>query len=477
MTEETGAVANRSDVTRADETRKDTEVLESPKARPAESEVRAPRWLGWTSATALVAASMIGTGIFTVSGEVLAQTQTTGGGLLLAWMLGGIYALCGALCYAELATALPESGGEALYLSRIYHPLFGFLAGWVSLIAGFSAPIALSAIAFGLYLQTIVPATSPEVAAIGLVILLSCLHGFDVRHGARVQNGFAGLKVLLIVVFIVGGAIWGKGDGSLELGSLSELGDDLLTENFALALIQIVFAYSGWNAASYVAGEVRSPAKTLPRALLGGTLLVTVLYVGLNVVFLLALSPAEMSGVVSVGDLAARAFFGEGAGRLLTIGITLALVSSVSAFIMSGPRVYREMGRHAELFRLLRPLNRRGAPTRAVALQAIVAVAMILVSDFRELLFLIGFTLSLSAALAVLGLIVLRWTRPDLERPYRTTAYPIPPLLFLAFTAWMIVDGVAGNLPGVLRAVAVLAAGVVVFYLGGRRARGASEVE
>ncbi|MEQ8763338.1 MAG: amino acid permease [Planctomycetota bacterium] len=434
-------------------------MADSPKGKRSQEPERT---LGLPSATGIVAASMIGTGIFTVSGEV-AETTSTGWGLLVAWTLGGLYALCGALCYAELAAALPRSGGESFYLGHIYHPLLGFLAGWISLIAGFSAPIALSSLAFGKYLGALIPGIDEALAATGLVLFLSLLHATNVHRAVRLQTALAAAKVLLILVFIAGGLLL-SGGRSIDLGTLSGLQADLLHASFAIALIQIVFAYSGWNAATYVAGEVRSPTRTLPRSLLGGTMLVTVLYVGLNVIFLLALPLSQMKGVVEVGDVAARRLFGEAAGSALSIGITLALVSSVSAMIMSGPRVYREMGVQVPLLSFIRGLNRHGAPTRAVALQGFIAVAMIWISDFRELLFYIGFTLSLCAAFTVLGQMILRVRRPDLERPYRTTLYPLPPLLFLGFTAWMVFDGVRGNGDGVLQAGLTILLGATVYF-------------
>lgn len=432
----------------------------------ARSANEARRVLGVFTATAIVVASMVGTGVFTTTGLLAADLRSSVA-ILLAWVVGGALAMCGALCYGELAAAMPRNGGEYVLLSRIYHPAAGFLAGWVSMVVGFSAPIAASAVAFGQYLGAVFPAVPTRAAAAALVLVLSVLHATDVRLGSATQNVFTVIKVLLIVVFAAGAFLFGtQAMGSAVSGDVVR--PTVHAGPFAVALIFVSFAYSGWNAAVYIAGEVEHPPKTLPRALATGTAVVVALYLLLNVVFLYAVPVEQMAGVVEVGHLAATRLFGEAAGRALSMTIALALVSSVSAMVMSGPRVYQTMGEDYRLFGWLARLRRSGAPARAVGLQALLAVGMIATATFDSLLTYIGFTLSLCTGLTVAGVIVLRRRRPDLPRPYRTWGYPATPLLFLLLTTWMIGHAFWQRPVESLAGLATLAVGGLLYFAGRR---------
>ena len=272
------------------------------------------RKLGFFTATALVIANMIGTGIFTTTGFLIADLKSPTV-ILFVWLLGGLLALSGALVYGELGAAMPRSGGEYHYLSKIYHPLIGFLSGWVSLIVGFSAPIAASAVAFGKYLSTIYPEIPVIYAALTLVILLSMIHIMDVKLGGYTQNAFTLLKVILILTFIAAGA-WYFMDKHIsvdvhwgDIGSVFE-------PSFAVALIFVYFAYSGWNAATYIGGEIEQPEKNLPRSLIIGTSVVILLYLGLNLIFLYGVTPETLAGKVEVGHVVAGKLFGTSKANL-----------------------------------------------------------------------------------------------------------------------------------------------------------------
>lgn len=421
-----------------------SETIPAPETPGADA---SQRRLGALTATLLVVANMIGTGVFTTTG-FLVRDIPSGLAVLGGWLIGGLLALCGALSYAELTAALPRNGGEYQLLSRVYHPLLGFVAGVISLVVGFSAPIAAAALAFGKYLVVILPASdaggpllSPTLAAVVLVLALSTLHATHVRAGGGVQNVFTLAKVALIGIYIIGGLA--KGDPSLILGAAEAgaatpgLGAAMLSPAFAVGLIYISFSYSGWNGAAYLAGEVKKPATTLPVALVLGTLIVTVLYVGLNVVFLSAAPRAALAGKLEIGHIAARALFGASAGDALSGVIALALVSSVSAMVMAGPRVYQAMGDDCPRLSLLSYRSAGGGPLWSIALQAAVAVTLIVSATFELLLTYIGFTLSLSAGLTVLGVLVLRRREPQLERPYRSWGYPVTPVLFVLLSLWM----------------------------------------
>ncbi|MDF1561588.1 MAG: amino acid permease [Deltaproteobacteria bacterium] len=425
------------------------------------------RRFGLLTATGVVAASMIGTGVFTTTGLLSAQLEG-GGTVLLAWLLGGLFALCGALAYGELAASISRNGGEYRFLAEAYHPAVGFAAGFISLVVGFSAPTAASAVAFGKYLEALVPGLPASASAVVLILGLAALHTARVKVGAAVQDLFVVVKIGLILVFLVGAAFLLPAQ---PVGDLTLSGEALLGSPFAVGLIFVAFAYSGWNGAAYLAGEVREPARTLPLALLLGTGLVTLLYLGLNLVFLLGLEPAALKGTVEVGHLAAVSLFGEAAGRLLSTGIALALVSSVSALLMVGPRVYEAMGEDHRPLRFLRLRPDGGGPAASIVLQAALALVLVLTLSFDALLMYIGFTLSLSAALTVAGVFVLRRRQPDLPRPYRTWGYPLTPLLFVGFALWMIVWSVGQRPREALLGVATIVVGLLLHALLARGGR------
>ncbi len=418
------------------------------------------RRLGARTATLLVVASMIGTGVFASSGLLFADLRSVPA-VLLAWAVGGLLAVTGALSYAELVAALPKNGGEYHLLTYVYHPAVGFASGLVSFVVGFAAPIAASALAFGDYLRAAAPelaeamgyppllkslapaAEAPPVAfetlaALGLVGVMSALHAGKVGAGRATQDLLTGFKVLLIVGFLVAGVVAGALDPVRLSYAERPLLDASLSPAFAIALVYVTFSYSGWNAATYVAGELDRPARSLPVALIAGTAIVTALYLGLNLVFLGGAPHDAIAGRVEVGHVAATHLFGEGAGRALSAIIAGGLVSTVGALIMTGTRVLDAMGRDHGPISFLARRARDDGPRVAVAMLAVSAAAMVLSSSFEVLLGYIGFTLSIFAALTVLGVIVLRVREPDLTRPYRAWGYPVTPLVFVGLMIWMI---------------------------------------
>ncbi len=390
--------------------------------------------LGLFSAMAVVVASMIGTGIFTTTGFLVTDLNDVIP-VLIIWLVGGFLALCGAWAYGELSAAIPRSGGEYHFLSRIFHPLLGFLAGWISLIVGFSAPIAAAAIAFSKYIAAVLPSFPTLVGAVGLIVLLSITHIADVKLGSYVQNFFTVLKVVLICIFIVGGL---HHPPVVPLQITNPNWRVMLSPAFATGLIFVFFAYCGWNGATYIINEVKRPRKIIPLALLFGTALVMLLYLLLNLVFLRAVPLSELSGTVEVGHLAATRLFGVTAGKLISSLIAIVLVSTVSAMIMTGPRVYHTIGQDFPLFKKLSSESARGTPLIAICLQAIISIVIVFTATFDMLLNYIGFTLSLSTGLTVAGVIVLRNREPDLKRPYRTWGYPVTPILFIMLSLWMV---------------------------------------
>lgn len=406
------------------------------------------RQIGFFSATIVVIANMVGTGVFTTSGFV-ARDVAHPVPLLLCWLVGGIFALCGALCYGELGSRFPRAGGDYAYLKQAFGPMPAFLSGWVSLAVGFSAPIAASAIAFSAYLtkafslpsvtlftftlfgRDIVLVSTASFMAVLAVIVLSLVHMHSVRLGSRVQGVLTVFKLAVIAAFIVGGFLVGR--GSLSHFSSEFRVTSLVGGGFATSLIFISFAYSGWNAAAYLGGEIRNPGRNIPLSLFAGTLTVIISYLALNAVYIYALPIGEMRGVLEVGEKAASALFGDGTGRLLTGAIAVGLLSALSAMILTGPRVYYAMSRDGAFFaRFGRVHDRRQTPVLAIVLQATISISMILTSSFEKLLLYIGFTLSLFSILTVIGLLRLKTTQKVAAGAYRTFGYPVTPLVFIA---------------------------------------------
>jgi len=386
-------------------------------------------FIDYRTAVLMVVANMIGTGVFTILG-LQAEGVRDGAALLLLWALGGVTALCGALAYAELAAAIPRSGGEYHFLSRIYHPLLGQLAGWVSVTVGFSAPVALAAMALGLYADAFLP-FGPLWIAVAALLIVTALHAFDLEIGGAFQVVATLLKVALVALFCGAGLLSEETPGAMRLAPGAGTLDAVLSAPFALSLIYVSYAYSGWNAAAYVVDEVQQPQRTVPRALVHGTLLVTVLYMLLNLTFLRTISAEELAGTVEVGALSARNIFGDQGGNILSLALSLLLLSTISAMVLAGPRVLATIGQDLPALGFLARRNRRGAPTRAVLLQQGLALIFIATDSFEGILTFAGFTLTLCSLLTVVGVIRLRRLEPGLVRPFKVPLYPLTPLIFV----------------------------------------------
>jgi APA family basic amino acid/polyamine antiporter len=446
--------------------------------------VSATRPLGAAPATALVIANMVGTGVFTTTGVLLPELGSPLA-VLAVWAVGGVIALAGAAVYAELGTMMPRAGGEYVYLGRAFHPAAGFLAGWVALLVGFAAPTAGGAIAFGRYLHAAVPAVPSQAATLALVVALTAAHMRDVRFGARLQTAVTGFVVALILIFVAGALASGRG----ALAHLTTTAwpatataaappPRLTAAAFAVGLVYVGYAYTGWNAVAYVAGEVRDPDRTLPRALALGTGGVTLLYLALNLVFLWAAPPAALAGKVEVAHVAAQALFGPRGAALLSLLVAVAVAGCVSAMLMAGPRITVAMAEDGVFFRALGRRGRHGAPTAAVALQGAIAAVAAMAAAFDPILVYVGFTLNLSAGAAVVATFVLRHREPAAQRPHRALAWPFSGLVFLALTGAMTVFAVRDRPRESAAGFGTLAAGGAAYFIWhrkrGRPAPGAS---
>jgi len=422
----------------------------------------------YTTVTAVVIANMIGTGVFTSLGFQLLDIRS-GFPLLMLWAIGGIIAVCGAMTYAELGAAMPRSGGEYNFLSRIYHPAAGFVSGWVSATIGFAGPTALAAITFAIYATSIMPGESSawlqKVLAVGLVVVLTVIHSSNRRSSGGLQVIFTILKVGVILGFCLIALV--IVDEPQPVQFLPKAGDGAIMTSgaFAVALIYVSYAYTGWNAATYLSSELEDPQRTLPVILLSGTLVVMLLYICLNFVFLYVAPMDDMSGQVEVGFIAAEAAFGNLGGRVTGLILALLLISTVSAMTIAGPRVLQVVGEDFSALRFLAYKNKDGLPSRAIYLQSSLAVLFILSSSFESILVFAGFTLALNSFATVLGIFVLRQRQPDLPRPYKTFLYPLPPLIYLSLTGWTLWFVLVNRPVEGLFGLGIIAAGLVVYYL------------
>lgn len=384
--------------------------------------------VGFWVCAALVFSSMVGTGVFTSLGFQVAVLPSPFV-ILVLWILGGVVALCGALSYAELAAAMPRSGGEYHFLSRIFHPAFGLMAGVVSVFVGFSAPLALGAMAFGSYFSRAFPGVSSGMAPPIVILLLAIMHGLTLKVSGRVQVAATIFKAALIVSFLVAGCFLAEGvnfhPASGDLGLIA-------SPSFAVSLMFVMYSYSGWNSAVYIAGEVRNPSRTLPLALMAGTLAVTFLYVCLNAVFLSAAPLSEIQGKIEIGEIAARHLFGVDGGRVMSGIIAMGLIAALSALTWTGPRVAQVAGEDFPALAWFARKSDAGIPVRALGFQTIVVLVLLASASFESVLLYAQFALVACSCLTVLGLLVLRWKEPKLPRPFLCPLFPGPPLVFLA---------------------------------------------
>jgi APA family basic amino acid/polyamine antiporter len=422
--------------------------------------------IGFFTACGIVIANIIGTGVFTSLGFQIADIRS-GFALLMLWVIGGIAALCGALCYGELSAALPRSGGEYHFLREIYHPALGFMAGFVSATVGFAAPIALAAMAFGKYFQAVFEFGSPAVLSFVAVWIVALFHLGNLRTGSAFQNLWTLVKVLLVAALIMVGFFV---EPKQSISFLPVRGDltSIFTAPFAVALVFVMYSYSGWNAASYITSEIRQPERNVPRALFAGTTIVIVLYVLLNAIFLATTAQEEMRGQLEVGLIAGKQIFGANGGRIAGAVICLGLVSSISSMTWIGPRVTMSMGEDHWLLRLLGRKNKHGIPANAGILQLAIVNLFLLTRSFETVLRYIQFSLLACSLLTVLGVIVLRSTQPALARPYRVWAYPLPPLVFTTITVWMMIYLLRSHPTESLGGLATLFLGWVLYFCAGK---------
>ncbi len=450
------------------------------------------RQLGLFDAAMILCGIVIGSGIFTSTGLMAAYLPSPGW-ILVAWVGGGLLTLAGALTFAELGTALPRAGGHYVYLREAYGPLWGFLCGWILFLVYMSGGIAALAAAFAEYLGGLWPAVSTsrvlweidlrpgtgawmwrlsagQLVAVAAILGLSWINWLGVREGKLVQNTLTVIKIAVLAVLVLAGLFLGRGQGFAPEWQPAGMGFGQLIMAFGVALVAVSWAFDGWNNVNFAAGELRDPARDLPRALLLGTAGVTVLYALVNLVYFRALPLQEMAGQVRVAELAVTSLFGDRTGAVLGVAIIVSILGSLNGSILTGPRIYYAMARDGLFFRAagrVHPRNR--TPDRAILLQAIWASLLALTGTFAQLFTFVMFVSIMFWIAAAGAVIVLRRKQPDLPRPYRVWGYPWVPVVFMAASAGILASSLRESPVESLAGAGLTVLGIPVYLVWQRR--------
>ena len=411
----------------------------------------------------LVIANMIGTGVFTSLGYQVGSIPS-GFAILVLWGIGGVVALSGAFTYAEISTTLKKSGGEYHYLGKIFHPAFGFISGWMSLLVGFAGAISAVALAIGEY-SYVLFGIPTKIVAIVAIVLVTSVHLFGVKTGGAVQNFLTSMKLLLILFFCIAPFFVAENIKS-GISFLPHEGDLslILSSSFAVSLVFVVYAYTGWNAAAYIAGNLENPAKNLPRSLIIGTLTVTVVYLALNAMFLYSATFQELDGKNDIGNVVAFKLFGDKVGLLFSFFFSVALLSTLSAMTIAGPRVLEAMGDDYPKLKTLASKNRFDMPYIAILAQGAWSIFLVLVSSFKEIIQYISLSLSIFSLATVLGIFILRKKYPKEQRPFQVPFYPLPPILFTICTCWMMYYVTENNPWIIIYSLATVVPGLIIYF-------------
>lgn len=426
------------------------------------------------TAIGIVIANMIGSGIFITSG-IIAGMLPNSLWVILCWCFGGMLAIMGALCYSELATRMPYAGGEYYYLNKIYHPIIGFLSGWISFIVGFSAPIAGSAIGFSEYLfaglnleDSFSPTTlilaKKSVSAV-IVLLFTTIHFYGIKKGSVIQNFLVFIKVMVILAIIVLGFTIGNHDwNNLNSNILDFSGKNGIA--FGTAMMLVMFSYSGWNASSYIASEIKNPEKNIVKSLIIGTVVVFILYIGINLFFLSAIPFNNISDSVAIGEASSTRIFGNMAGNIVSLIISVMLLSSISAFIMIGPRIYYAMSQDGLFFEFAGKINEKyKVPGHSILIQGALAMLFVLFTSLEQLLVYLYYALNIFPILAVIGLFIARRKKIGNENGFKVPAYPYLPILFIIISLYLAVIAFINRPIESSTAIFTIILGIPIYWL------------
>ncbi|MBM4342633.1 MAG: APC family permease [Deltaproteobacteria bacterium] len=417
----------------------------------------------WTG-VGLVVANMVGSGVLTTAGYMADSLGPLW--ILAAWAIGGVVALAGAAVYAQLAHVMPESGGEYRYLSRLIHPYAGYVAGWTSLLVGFSAPVAMAAMAAGAYLSVLL-GVDATLSAIAVVVVITALHGLHLRTSSTAQDALVAVKIVLLISFIAVG-LWTGSNQMPAWTAQQPTGLAGTLGSFFNSLVYIGFCYSGWNAVTYVAAEFKHPRRDVWRAMWIGTVVVIAVYLAVNWVFVANLTPADLARIktedekLTLGHLVLHNLVGPNGAAAMSSVVLVALVSSLSAMTLVGPRVYAAMARDGYLPRFFAGRD-DAAPLASVVLQSGVAIVLVLTQNFSVLLNNAGSVLTLTSMAAVVALLVRR-------NALLSVGVKVAAGIYIVFSSWALLFSVRETPSTLLWAAAILALAAGGYKLARRTA-------
>ncbi|OAD40879.1 APC family permease [Polaribacter atrinae] len=419
--------------------------------------------IGWKTAAALVISNMIGTGVFTSLGYQLTDIQNTWS-IVLIWLLGGLFALIGALTYAELGTNFDDSGGDYVFLSKLIHPIVGYIYAWVSLTVGFSAPIAISVMAMKSYLHPINPTIFNDWFGILVILLLTAIHSISVGQSGKFQNISTGVKIGFVLLLILLGFSFVPSQNVTAIDLSNSWQDEIFLPGFAVSLLYVTYAYTGWNSAAYIVDEIDDARKNLPKALLIGTGLVTVIYVLLQIVFLKHASVAQLSGKVEVAFISFKNIFGTEGGNWVSYLIAIQLIATVSGYLWIGSRITFAMAKDHSFWRKIAVKNKNGIPVRALWLQAAISIVLTLTGTFEQVLLYASFLLQLMGTLTVASIFWLKGRKGAFKSPLK----PFLQIVFVVFSVWilgyMLMERPKESLIGLL----FVLTGIVTYFFSNR---------
>ncbi len=414
---------------------------------------------------------MIGTGVFTSVGFQLSSVQNTWS-ILLMWLAGGILSVFGAFAYAELGTHFKESGGDYIYLSRLFHPVLGYLSAWAGLTVGFSAPVALAAMAFIKYLTPFGLQNSVWLA-VGIIVLTGLMHSFTIKHSSSFQNITTIIKVLFIVVLIVIAFVL-PGEQNNAIDFSRSWHQDIIKPGFAVLMVYVSFAYTGWNAAAYVADEIDKPMRNLPRALIGSTLFVSVVYILFQYVLLRNANAAELRGKEEVTFISFAHLLGSAGGKWVSIFIAIQLIATISSYLWVGPRVTAAMAKEYRLWKSVAKQNQHGIPVIAIWLHVAISIALVLSGSFEKVLLYAGFVLQLMSSLTVATSLRIHIKQ---NGAFTSPLKPWLQIIFLLFNAWVLIFTFISRPVESLMGIGILAIGVVIYWFDTKQTFASSNIE
>lgn len=400
---------------------------------------------------------MIGTGVFTSLGFQLSKVQSTWT-ILLLWVCGGLLSLFGAFAYAELGTHFKESGGDYIYLSRVFHPVLGYLSAWAGLTVGFSAPVALAAMAFTKYLAPFGLGNNVWLA-VGIIVLIGLMHSFTIKNSSRFQNSTTIIKILFIVSLIFIGLIF-QGPAASAVNFHNGWQQEIMESGFAVSMIYVSFAYTGWNAAAYVADEIHDPVKNIPRSLIGSTLFVAVVYVLFQYVLLKNATVSQLQGKEEVTFISFNNLLGSAGGKWVSFFIAVQLLATVSSYLWVGPRVTWAMAREYKLWQPLAKKNLHGIPVAAVWLHVAISIGLALSGSFEKVLLYAGFVLQLMASLTVATSLFIKDQQPH---TFKSPLKPVLQVIFLLFNAWVLLYTLKARPVESLIGIGILCLGLLIY--------------